>query len=112
VVEECDLYIYRLERDQWVIVEKDHEKIRDALVASMTNFGHPRIVVADGDLNESGQLKLRHCWEGQDLDQPYAQKTLEYVHRLWGRRVHLETVREDKPVTLAYDARGGHTRSE
>jgi DNA-binding transcriptional LysR family regulator len=42
------------------------------------------------------------------LDEAHAQKTLEYVQRLWGRRVHLETVVEDKPVSLSYGARGGH----
>jgi stage V sporulation protein R len=110
LVETCDLYIYRLEGNEWVIVEKDHEKIRDLLVSSMTSFGHPRIVVADGDLNGNGELKLRHCWEGQDLDLVYATKTLEYVHKLWGRRVHLATQHEGKSLTFSYDARSGHSR--
>jgi stage V sporulation protein R len=110
LVEECDLYLYRLEGNEWKIVEKDWKKVRDGLVASMTNFGHPRIVVADGDHDGNGELKLRHCYEGQELDLPYAQKTLEYVQRLWGRRVHLETVLDDKPVVLSYDPRRGHRR--
>lgn len=111
LVETCDLYVYRQDGDVWRIVEKDHEKIRDAMVASMTNFGHPRIVVADGDLGGNGELKLRHCWEGQDLDMLYAEKTLEHTHTLWGRRVHLETIVSGQPVTLSYDARNGHQHS-
>jgi stage V sporulation protein R len=111
LVDECDLYIYRREGNEWVIVEKKAEKIRDQLVASMTNFGHPRIVVADADVDAHGELKLRHCYEGQELDLGYAEKTLEYVHRLWGRRVHLATVVDDKPVTCSYDPAGGHRRN-
>jgi stage V sporulation protein R len=111
LVEECDLYIYELEGNEWTIVEKDHEKIRDMLVASMTNFGHPRIVAADADLDGNGELKLRHCFEGQELDLPYAQKTLEYIQKLWGRRVHLETVLEEKPAVLSYDPKQGHRRA-
>ncbi|MCC6625913.1 MAG: SpoVR family protein [Chloroflexi bacterium] len=110
LVDECDLYGYRREGNEWVIIEKKAEAIRDQLVASMTTFGHPRIVVADADVDGHGELKLRHCFEGQELDIGYAEKTLEYVHRLWGRRVHLATVADDKPVTLSYDLTGGHRR--
>jgi stage V sporulation protein R len=111
LVEECDLYIYELEGNEWTIVEKDHKKIRDMLVASMTNFGHPRIVAADADHDGNGELRLRHCFEGQELDMPYAQKTLEYIQKLWGRRVHLETVLEEKPAVLSYEPRQGHRRA-
>ena len=111
LVEECDLYIYRREGNVWKIVEKDHEKVRDGLVRSMTNFGQPRIVVADGDFHTRGELKLRHCWEEHDLDIHYAEKTLEYVQRLWGRRVHLETTADGRPLTLSYDTREGHRRT-
>jgi stage V sporulation protein R len=111
LVERADLYLYQLEGDAWTIVERDHEKIRDQLARMLSTYGTPRIVVADGDHDGNGELKLRHCYEGSELDLPYAQKTLEYLHRLWGRRVHLETVLEEKPVTLSYDPRRGHQRA-
>jgi stage V sporulation protein R len=103
LVEELDLYIYRREGDQWVIVEKDWRKIRDSLVGSMTNFGFPYIVVEDGDFRRNRELYLKHCHDGRDLDLKYAQKTLQQTYLLWGRPVHLETILEDKKTVFSFD---------
>jgi stage V sporulation protein R len=108
LVEDLDLYLYRRVGDQWVIVEKDWEKVRDGLVRSLTNFGQPYIVVEDSDYNSNGELWLSHYFEGQDLDVNYAQRTLEQVFRLWSRPVHLATQRESKLTVLNYD---GHTHT-
>ena len=110
LVEELDLYLYRKEGDEWVIVEKNWEKVRDGLVASMTNFGMPYITVVDADFNGNTELMLRHQFEGQELDIPYAQKTLEYVQYIWSRPVHLETVVDEQPVRLSYNG-DKHTRT-
>ncbi len=109
-MEELDLYLYRYENGNWVIVEKDWEKVRDTLVASMTNFGQPYIVVEDGDYNRNRELYLRHCHEGRDLDMNYAERTLRYVYQLWGRTVHLETVLDGKVVVLSFDGERSRTR--
>jgi len=69
----------------------------------MTNFGYPYITIVDADFNGNTELCLRHQFEGQELDVLYAQKTLEYVHHIWSRPVHLETVMEDAPVRFTYD---------
>ncbi|MGH2486002.1 MAG: SpoVR family protein, partial [Ktedonobacterales bacterium] len=103
LVEDLDLYLYRKEGDEWVIVEKNWEKVRDGLVASMTNFGYPYITVVDADFNGNSELVLRHHFEGQELDLSYAQKTLEYVQYIWSRPVHLETVIEGQLVRLGYN---------
>ena len=103
LVEELDLYLYQKDGDEWVIVEKNWEKVRDGIVASMTNFGQPYISVYDADLDGNTELLLKHQHEGQDLDLVYAQKTLEYVHDIWSRPVHLDTTIEDQPVRLSYD---------
>lgn len=110
LVEELDLYLYRLEDDQWVVVEKDWEKVRDSIIASMTNFGQPYIVVEDADYHRNRELYLKHCFEGQELDLAYADKTLRQVQRLWGRAVHLETVCDDKPAVLTFDGRASSAR--
>jgi stage V sporulation protein R len=111
LVEELDLYLYRLEDDQWVIVEKDWEVVRDSILATLTNFGQPYIVVDDGDCRGNRELALKHCFEGQELDVGYAEQTLRYVHQLWGRAVHLETVVEGRPATLSYDGQGGRAEA-
>ena len=103
LVEELDLYIYAYEGDEWKIVEKNWEKVRDQIVRSMTNFGIPYIVVEDGDYQRNRELYLKHHFDGDELDPRYAEKTLRYVHQLWGRPVHLETVVDEKPVLFSYD---------
>ncbi len=102
--EELDLFVYELvEEEEWTITEKRWERVRDQLVANMTNFGFPYIEVADGDYNGNRELYLRHAHEGAELDIRYARKTLEHVHSLWGRPVHLETIVDDERVRLHYN---------
>ena len=107
LVEELDLYLYRLEGDRWVIVEKDWEVVRDTILTSMTNFGQPYIVVEDGDYRRGRELYLKHRHEGDDLDLDYADKTLRYVYQLWARPVHLETTVEGKSAVLTYEGQRG-----
>jgi stage V sporulation protein R len=85
------------------VTEKRWERVRDQLVANMTNFGFPYIVVADGDYRRNRELYLKHQAEGTELDAAYARKVLEYVHRLWGRPVHLETIADGEPLIMRYN---------
>jgi stage V sporulation protein R len=102
--EELDLFVYELvEDEEWTITEKRWERVRNQLVANMTNFGFPYIEVLDGDYNGNRELYLRHAFEGVELDSKYARKALEHVHQLWGRLVHLETVVDDERVVMHYD---------
>ena len=102
--EELDLFVYQLVDDEeWTVTEKRWERVRDQLVANMTNFGFPYIEVIDGDYNRNRELYLMHRYEGVELDMKYGRKTLEYVYKLWGRKVHLETVIDEEPLVLHYD---------
>lgn len=102
--EELDLFVYELiDEEEWTVTEKRWERVRDQLVANMTNFGYPYIEVADGDYDRNLELLLRHRYEGAELDLKYARKVLEYVYKLWGRPVHLETIIEDEATMLHYD---------
>src|SRR5262249_15286531 len=103
LVEELDLYIYKVEGDKLTVVEKDWEKVRDMIVASMTNFGTPYIVVEDGDYRKARELYLRHVYEGREIDIAYAERVLRYLHQVWGRPIHLETVLDDQPTLLSFD---------
>jgi stage V sporulation protein R len=40
----------------------------------------------------------------------YAERTLRYVHQLWGRGVHVETVLDGKVTILSFD--GDHVRTK
>ena len=102
--EELDLFVYQLvDEEEWTVTEKNWERVRNQLVSNMTNFGYPYIEVVDGDYEGNRELYLMHRFEGVEMDMKYARKTLEYVYKLWGRDVHLETVVEDEPLVLHYD---------
>ena len=102
--EELDLFVFELiEEEEWTITEKRWEKVRDQLVANMTNFGFPYLQVEDGDYNGNRELYLKHRYEGTELDMRYARKALEHVHALWGRPVHLETVIDEESSVLHYN---------
>jgi stage V sporulation protein R len=102
--DDLDLFVYQLVDDEeWTVTDKSWEKVRDQLVANMTNFGFPYIDVVDGDYNRNRELYLMHRYEGVELDMNYARRTLEYVQTLWGRKVHLETVVDEEPTVLRYD---------
>ncbi|MBI2955315.1 MAG: SpoVR family protein [Chloroflexi bacterium] len=103
LVEDLDLYIYRQDGDEWRIVEKSWERVREMLVNAAVTMGQPCIVVEDGDYHGNRELYLKHMYEGQALDLAYAEKTLRQVHVLWRRTVHLETVIDGKRVLLSYD---------
>ncbi|MDQ2732335.1 MAG: SpoVR family protein [Armatimonadota bacterium] len=104
LVEDLDLYIYENHDDELVVVEMDWRKVRDILVHSMTNFGHPYITVQDGDYRGNRELLLKHHFEGRELDLDYAEKVLRHIQSLWGRKVHLETARPNGTrILLAFD---------
>ena len=102
--EELDLFVFELVDDEeWTVTEKKWERVRDALVASMTNFGFPYIEVIEDDYDGNRELFMKHRYEGIELDIKYARKVLEYVHKLWGREVHLETNIDNETTVLHFD---------
>lgn len=109
LVEELDLYVFERKGSQWTVTDKSWEAVRDRLVESRVNGGFPYLVVVDGDYGRSGELYIRHDYEGVELDLKYLEKTLPYVYQLWGKTVHLETVVENKGVVFSFDGRK-HTR--
>ncbi len=101
---DLDLFVFELiDEEAWTITDKRWEKVRDQLVANMTNFGFPYIEVTDGDFNGNRELYLRHSYEGTELDTRYARKTLEHVYSLWGRPVHLETIIDGEAAVMRFN---------
>jgi len=112
LVEELDLYLYERRGDELVVVDKDWEAVRDRLANELGGNHIPVILVEDGDYLGNRELYLRHAWDGRKLDLLWAEKTLEHLFRLWGRRVWLETRSDDgaEPLILSYHPREGHRR--
>lgn len=103
LVEDLDLYVFEKKGPEWKITDKSWEQVRNQLVYSRVNGGFPYLVVENGDFLRSGELYLKHRFEGMELDLKYLEKTLPHVYRLWGKSVHLETTIEDKNAVFSYD---------
>ncbi|WP_040950260.1 SpoVR family protein [Gorillibacterium massiliense] len=105
LTDELDLYVFEKKGAEWKITDKAWENVRDQLVFSRINGGFPYIVVKDGDFLGNGELYMQHSFEGIELDLKYVERTMPYIHRLWGKSVHLESVVEDKKVLFTYDGK-------
>ncbi|WP_044640909.1 SpoVR family protein [Risungbinella massiliensis] len=105
LVEDLDLYVYEKKGNEWKITDKGWERVRDELVKSRINGGHPIIMVKDGDYMQNGELYLVHQFEDLELDLKYLERTIPHVHALWGKAVHLETIVEKKPVLFSYNGK-------
>ena len=60
------------------------------------------IKIEDADYNKSRVLFLKHDHDGRDLHLEYAEKTLGYLHQLWGREVVLETMVNGRKSLLCF----------
>ena len=110
LVKKLDLYTYKLQEvdgeELWVVQDTDWRKVRDSIVDSMTNFGQPILTVEDGDYKRRGEMYLKHAFDGKALDPDYTERVLRNIQKLWSRPVHLETIKDDKPVLYSCDNEG------
>lgn len=102
LIQEEDLYLFEKKGKDYTITSKEHEAIRNQLVSMRVNGGFPYLVVEDGDYMRNGELYLIHCYEGTELDIHYLENVLPYIHQLWGRIIHLETVVGDRELVYSY----------
>ena len=80
--------------------------VKEILLKSVGMGSIPVIRVDDADFGGNRTLLLSHDHDGRDLQLEYAERTLAYVHRLWGREVVLETLMNGKHATLTYGEKG------
>jgi stage V sporulation protein R len=96
-------YKYNPRTKEYVIDSRDFEEIKRQFLFSLTNFGQPIIVVQDANHRNRGDLLLHHKHEGVDLKVDWALDTLENLHEVWSRSVHIHTVVDEKPMLFSYD---------
>jgi stage V sporulation protein R len=89
--------------EYYEIETREFPRVKLQLLASLTNLGRPQIAVRDGNYRNRGELYLEHTYTGVELQMDYARDTLRYLHRLWNRPVHLETMLEDSDTVLSFD---------
>lgn len=104
-VEEQKLFTYRHNANYnlYEIDSREFQKVKQKLLAQLTNFGQPFIYVEDGNYNNRGELYLRHRHEGVDLKQDYARDTLRNLQKIWTRPVLIETIVEGEEKLISFD---------
>jgi len=99
------VYQYNPRTGKNEIVDRDHRRVKEGLLFSLTNFGQPYIFVMDGNFRNRGELLLGHRWTGVELQLDHAQDTLRNVGKIWNRPVHLLTVAGGKEMVLVFDGK-------
>ncbi|WP_169569616.1 SpoVR family protein [Sneathiella limimaris] len=109
-MEKLDLFEAEVQQSEWIVTktsnEVDWKDVRNLLIKSVGLGGIPNILVTDGDCDGARGLKLRHEFDGRELDAGYAEKTLEHIYRLWGRKVFLETQLKESSACYVFDEKG------
>lgn len=97
------LYDFDPRTGKSVISSRDFASVKAQLLLQLTNFGQPTIKVIDGNFHNRNELLLRHLHEGVDLKEDFAVESLQNIHKIWTRPVHLETVIEKVPKRIQFD---------
>lgn len=115
MMRDLDLFEFEKQQDHLVVTkvsDEDHwRSVKASLLQNIGMAGVPVIRIEDADHAHNRELFMRHEHDGRDLQLEYVEKTLAYVHRLWGRKVYLATELSKKPVLLSYDD-AGFSRSD
>ncbi len=102
------LYSFKLDPDDdfYKIASKEPQHIRNLFLTQLSNQGEPTIKIHNANYRNAKELLLAHHFEGRILDINKAQKTLESIHKLWGRPVYIHTRnQEGLPLMYAFDGK-------
>ncbi len=115
LMREMDLFEYEQRGDEYVVSKVSDEegwrKVKETLIKSVGANSMPVIKVEDADFGQNRTLYLKHHHDGRDLHLEYAEKTMSYLQRLWGREVVLETSLDGKRSLLCSNDRGFSVRT-
>ena len=82
---------YNQGTEYYEIETRAFPQVKQQLLQSLTNLGRPQISLVDANYRNRGELMLEHEYTGVELKIDYARATLENLHKLWSRPVHLRT---------------------
>jgi stage V sporulation protein R len=115
LMREMDLFQYQAKGNDLVVSEvadqDGWQKIKETLIKNVGMGGVPVIKIEDSGYGDDRALYLKHDHDGRDLHLEYAERTLAYLFRLWGREVALETVVAGKRTLLVFNDQGMSTKS-
>jgi stage V sporulation protein R len=110
LMRELDLIRVEPRGDDLVISDVSDQEgwrtVKELLLKSVGMGSVPVIRIEDADHGGNRTLLLSHAHDGRDLHLENAERTLGFVHRLWGREIVLETLMNGKKATLTYGEKG------
>lgn len=116
LMRELDMFEYQRRGEEVVVTQvSDAEHWQQVKATLLRNVGMgamPVIRIEDADYQGNRVLYLKHYHDGRDLQLEYAEKTLGYLHQLWGREVLLETSIQGTSYVFSYGADGFSQRRE
>lgn len=109
--EEYFAYEFNPSNDQYEVSGVDLDSVKRKLLLQITNGGKPTITAADGNYNNSGELLIKHQYNGIPLDIDQSTEVLKRLFNLWGRPVNLKTIDKDaegneQGLIIRYDGEG------
>jgi len=104
-------FLFNERSGNYEIETREFKKVKDRLLYRLTNFGQPFIYVQDGNLENRGELLLKHKHEGVDLKIDHAKDTLESLARVWKRPAALLTKFDGKGKLMRFDGRDHSEKS-
>ena len=106
LIRELNLFEYNTRGNDKVVSrvadEANWQHIKDTLLQNVGSGTIPVIKVDDADYLGNRVLLMRHEHDGRDLQLEYAEKTLKYLHQLWGRDVVLVTTINGQKHLLSF----------
>jgi stage V sporulation protein R len=112
---ELDLIRYEPKGEELVVThisdEEGWQQVKETLLRNVGMGQVPVIKIEDADFGHTRTLYLRHQHDGRDLQLEAGEKTLGYLHRLWGHDVAVETVVNGKRTLLSVSERGFSAKS-
>ncbi|MCA9507224.1 MAG: SpoVR family protein [Myxococcales bacterium] len=96
-------YGFDKRKQDFVIESREFSAIKQKLLNSLTNMGHPQIQVINGNYENRSELLLEHVFASVELDLNYARETLKNLASLWSRPVHILTKFEGRETILSHD---------
>lgn len=111
--EELNLFEYGKKGSDYIIQEVSDEdgwkEIRNTLSSSCGMGSVPLIRAVD--VAKDKTLTLEHVYDGRELQLSYAEETLKYISDLWGFKVKLKTVLDNKNIIINCDEAKKITRT-
>jgi stage V sporulation protein R len=110
LMRDLDLFEFEPRGDNLVVTkvadEDSWREVKETLIKTVGMNAQPVIRIYDADYGNNRALYLKHEHDARDLHIGYAEKTLGYLHQLWGHRVLLETMMKGKKTLLSYGEHG------